>query len=129
MKKLTALMIATAMALPSAANAQNNARGHDSHAKAGVNVAAGKAKSNSGAKAKTKKIRSSNRSQRASYKAFARGDRFSRAKARNYSRISYRNYGRLSAPPRGYVWVRAGGDALLVRLSNNIVSRVVTGLF
>lgn len=61
---------------------------------------------------------------------FKKGERFSRARAANYRRLNYREHRRhLSAPPRGYVWVRAGDDALLVRLSNNLISRVVLDVF
>ena len=44
---------------------------------------------------------------------FAKGKRFSRSQAPNYRRVSYCENSRLSAPPSGYVWVRAGDDALL----------------
>ncbi|WP_417593098.1 RcnB family protein [Parasphingorhabdus sp.] len=60
---------------------------------------------------------------------FVKGQRFDRAKASNYRRIDYREHRQLSAPPRGYVWVRAGNDALLVRLSNNLISQIVVGIY
>jgi Ni/Co efflux regulator RcnB len=60
---------------------------------------------------------------------FAKGQRFDRSKASNYRRIDYRQHRQLSAPPRGYVWVRAGNDALLVRLSNNLIMRIVAGIY
>ncbi len=60
---------------------------------------------------------------------FAKGQRFDRSKASNYRRIDYRQHRQLSAPPRGYVWVRAGNDALLVRLSNNLIMRIVVGIY
>lgn len=61
--------------------------------------------------------------------SFKKGSRFSRSKAPNYRRVSYRESSRLSTPPSGYTWVRAGNDVLLVKLSNNIVARVVTNVF
>ena len=60
---------------------------------------------------------------------FTKGDRFERSRAQNYRRIDYRTQSRLSAPSRGFVWVRSGNDALLVRLSNNVVARVVNNVF
>lgn len=60
---------------------------------------------------------------------FAKGQRFERSKASNYRRIDYRQHRQLSAPSNGYVWVRAGNDALLVRLSNNLIVRIVAGIY
>ncbi|MBD3730232.1 MAG: RcnB family protein [Sphingomonadales bacterium] len=60
---------------------------------------------------------------------WSKGEKFSRAKAPNYSRVDYRRYRKLSAPPRGYVWVRSGEDALLVRLSDNVIRSVVGSVF
>ena len=60
---------------------------------------------------------------------FTTGEHFSRSRAPNYRRVSHRESNRLSAPPSGYVWVRSNHDALLVRLSNNVVTRIVTGVF
>ncbi len=60
---------------------------------------------------------------------FAKGQRFERSKASNYRRIDYRQHRQLSAPSNGYVWVRAGNDALLVRLSNNLIMRIVAGIY
>lgn len=60
---------------------------------------------------------------------FAKGQRFERSKASNYRRLDYRQHRQLSAPPRGYVWVRSGNDALLVRLSNNLIIRIVVGIY
>lgn len=56
-----------------------------------------------------------------------RGERFDRAKATNYRVISNPRTHGLQTAPRGYRWVQSGRDALLVRLSNNIISSVVTG--
>ncbi|WP_339827103.1 RcnB family protein [uncultured Parasphingorhabdus sp.] len=60
---------------------------------------------------------------------FAKGQRFERAKASNYRRVDYREHRQLSAPPRGYVWVRSGNDALLVRLSNNLIIQIVASIY
>jgi Ni/Co efflux regulator RcnB len=63
-----------------------------------------------------------------SYRNFRAGQRFDRRYARNYREVSdYRRY-RLAAPGRGYRWVRAGNDAVLIR-SNGYVTRVITGRF
>lgn len=60
---------------------------------------------------------------------FSKGERFERSRATNYRRVDYRQNRKLSAPPRNQVWVRSGSDALLVLLSNNIVQRVVPNAF
>jgi Ni/Co efflux regulator RcnB len=60
---------------------------------------------------------------------FAKGQRFDRHRAQHYARLDYRRYKRLSAPPRGYIWVRSGDDALLVRSSNNVILRVIDNVF
>lgn len=60
---------------------------------------------------------------------FKRGDRFDRSRAEYYRRLNYADYSRLTRPPRGYVWVRSGNDALMVRLADNIVTNVIDSLF
>ena len=55
-----------------------------------------------------------------------RGERFDRNKATNYRVISNPRAYKLKSAPKGYRWVQSGRDALLVRLSNNIISSVVT---
>lgn len=79
-------------------------------------------------KSNTRSSAASKQSNASAHK-FAKGHRFERPKAVNYRRIDYRENRKLSAPPRGYVWVRAGNDALLVRLSSNLISRIVYGIF
>ncbi len=56
-----------------------------------------------------------------------RGDRFDRNRASNYRVIGNPRAYKLQAAPKGYRWVQSGRDAVLVRLSNNIISLVVTG--
>ncbi|MGC4251526.1 MAG: RcnB family protein [Sphingobium sp.] len=58
-----------------------------------------------------------------------RGERFDRARATHYRVISNPRAYRLQNAPKGYRWVQSGRDALLVRLSNNIISAVVSGAF
>lgn len=60
---------------------------------------------------------------------FTKGERFDRNRAANYRRLDHRQMRQLSAPGRNQVWVRAGDDALLVSLSNNKVQRVVQNVF
>jgi len=55
---------------------------------------------------------------------FKRGERFHRAKATNYRVINNPRAYRLQPAPRGYRWVQSGRDALLVRLSNNVIVQV-----
>ncbi len=56
-----------------------------------------------------------------------RGERFDRNRATNYRVISNPRAYKLQSAPKGYRWVQSGRDAMLVRLSNNIISSVVTG--
>ncbi len=61
------------------------------------------------------------------YKAyqFKRGERFHRVQATNYRVINNPRVYRLQPAPKGYRWVQSGRDALLVRLSNNMIASVV----
>lgn len=63
------------------------------------------------------------------YKTFRKGDRFDRNHARNYQKVDYRRYRNVKAPPRGYQYVRAGNDLLLVGITSGIVSAVTPGIF
>ncbi|TRW14570.1 RcnB family protein [Glacieibacterium frigidum] len=54
-----------------------------------------------------------------------KGERFESRYARNYQVIgNYRTY-RLAAPPRGYRWVRANNDAVLVGITSGIIASVI----
>lgn len=108
MKKALSILAAVALALPGAAYAQGNANGHSN---------AEVARDNHGQQVS-----------RAAH-SFQRGEKFSRTQASNYRRVSYSENSRLSRPPSGQVWVRSGSDALLVRLSDNIVQQVVASVF
>jgi Ni/Co efflux regulator RcnB len=50
-----------------------------------------------------------------------------RRQARNYRQIDYRQYRGLRAPPRGYRYVQAGNDAVLVGVSSGIIAAIVAG--
>lgn len=54
-----------------------------------------------------------------------RGDRFDSRRAVNYRVIKNPRIYRLGNPPRGHRWVQSGRNAVLVRISNNIVASVV----
>lgn len=86
------------------------------------------ASSNSRSDKSSTNSRSSSSSNQASH-SMKVGQRFSRSKAPHYRRVSHKEHSKLSSPPRGYVWVRAGKDALLVRLYNNKVKRIVGSIF
>jgi Ni/Co efflux regulator RcnB len=59
-----------------------------------------------------------------------RGDRFDRRYVRYYRPVYYNDYRhRLYAPPRGYHWVRADNDALLIGVTSGIVSAIVSNAF
>lgn len=57
------------------------------------------------------------------------GDRFDRRAAPDYIRVVHVEHYGLQPPPRGHVWVRSGSDALLVRLSGNLVVTIRPGVF
>ncbi len=49
---------------------------------------------------------------------------------RHYRPVYYTDYRhRLYAPPRGYHWVRADDDALLIGVTSGIVSAIVSNAF
>ncbi|AKM08872.1 RcnB family protein [Croceicoccus naphthovorans] len=63
-------------------------------------------------------------------RSWRRGDRFDRRYVRTYRPVYYRDYrSRLYAPPRGYRWVRADNDALLIGITSGIVSAIVSNAF
>lgn len=67
--------------------------------------------------------------QHAQSRNWNQGDRFDRHYAPHYARVVYvERYG-LAPPPPDQVWVRSGFDALLVRLSDNVVVAISPGVF
>ncbi|NCP24480.1 MAG: RcnB family protein [Erythrobacter sp.] len=118
MKKFISIALALALAFPTAAVAQDRKERNNRVERTQNNE-----------RSSSNEQRSDSRQQSSKSHKFAKGERFDRSRAQNYSRVNYRNYSGLSAAPRGYTWVRAGDDALLVRLSNNVVTRVVGGVF
>lgn len=61
---------------------------------------------------------------------WSRGDRFDRRYVRYYRPVYYTDYRHsLYAPPRGYRWVRADDDALLIGVTSGIVSAIVSNAF
>ncbi|MDR7103756.1 RcnB family protein [Croceicoccus sp. BE223] len=59
-----------------------------------------------------------------------RGERFDRRYVRYYRPVYYTDYRHsLYAPPRGYRWVRADDDALLIGITSGIVSAIVSNAF
>lgn len=66
--------------------------------------------------------------QKQSYKTFRKGDKFNRNYAKNYQVVDYRKYKKLPAPKRGYRYVRAGNDVLLIGTSSFKVYAVYSGL-
>ena len=119
MKKVIATLLATALILPVAAQAQPMQRNND-HAQS-----ARYAQQNRG---NERRPQAAPPRQQQAHR-FARGERFDRNRSSNYRRLDYRQVRRLSAPGRNQVWVRSGDDALLVSLNNNKVQRVVQNVF
>jgi len=56
-----------------------------------------------------------------------KGYRVSAAERRRFSNVNdYRRY-RLAPPPRGYRWVRADNDYLLIGVTSGIISSIIAG--
>ena len=70
------------------------------------------------------------RNDRMQYRSdWRRGERFDYRRAHNYRVINnYRAY-RLRTPPRGYHYVRAGNDAVLVGVTSGIIAGIIAGAF
>ena len=152
MKKIFAALLATALIIPGAAYAQSgqgnnqaqptrsqnersdrddrddrNGRGEPEQRNESRGNANGPDRSNANSQQRPNNANSSHA--RTDRHRFERGDHFDRSRASNYRRVNYTENRRLTAPPRGHVWVRSGDDALLVRLSNNLVTNIVTSIF
>jgi len=128
MKKVIATLLAAALIVPGAAQAQNrdpNERPPSAQQRA---PSAQQARQNDNDRGRQQAAPALRKRQPQVHR-FTRGERFDRSRATNYSRIDYRQYRKLSAPGRNQVWVRSGSDALLVLLSNNMIQRVVRGAF
>ena len=104
MKKIFAVLLtATVLAAPFAAQAQDWRHGPDRHR---------------GPVVEKKVIIKKHR--------WVRGHRMTPAERRRMAEIrDYRRY-RLSAPPRGYRWVRADNDFLLVGIASGVISSIIT---
>ncbi|OHV76661.1 RcnB family protein [Rhizobium sp. LCM 4573] len=58
---------------------------------------------------------------------WSKGHRMTAAERRRMAEIrDYRRY-RLSAPPRGYRWVKADNDFLLVGITSGIIASIIAG--
>jgi Ni/Co efflux regulator RcnB len=56
-----------------------------------------------------------------------KGYRVNASERRRFSNLNdYRRY-RLAPPPRGYRWVRADNDFLLIGITNGVISNVIVG--
>ena len=125
MKKLTALLIATAMVFPAAAANAKSAE----HSRTQVTHMVTK-DTRGHSHAKTAKTKKTSKTVMVASPRFSKGQRFDRKRAVSYQVVDYRvNRTKLRAAPRGYSWVRSGRDVYLVRNSNGIVASVVTGIF
>ena len=126
MKKVIATLLAAALIVPGAAQAQNR----NSNDRPPAAQQAGKNENDRGRQQTTpsRQQTTPSRQQQQAHR-FNQGERFDRSRATNYSRIDYKQNRKLSAPGRNQVWVRSGSDALLVLLSSNIIQRVVSGAF
>ncbi|MDE1158413.1 MAG: RcnB family protein [Neorhizobium sp.] len=102
-KTVLALIAATVLAAPFAAQAQD--RGFDPHHRGPVVV-------------EKKRV--------VVTKRWERGHRVSVQDRRRFSEVrDYRRY-RLSSPPRGYHWVRADNQYLLIGVTSGLISSIIT---
>ncbi|TYC91871.1 RcnB family protein [Novosphingobium sp. BW1] len=118
MNKLVATLLGVALSFPLATAPAIAAPGHESTRSVEM---PGKAKYMKKAGAKNAPAKS--------YTTFRKGDRFEQARARNYQSVDYRRFRKLPAPKRGYRYVRAGNDVLLIGTSSHKVFRVYGGLY
>jgi len=119
MKRMIATLLAAALIVPGAAQAQSSNRNDRAPA-----AQQGRQNDNDRGRQQAAPARQQQQAHR-----FRQGERFDRNRATNYSRVDYRQNRKLSAPGRNQVWVRSGSDALLVLLSSNLIQRVVANAF
>jgi len=123
MKKVIVTLLAAALIVPGAAQAQTLNRSSNERT-----PSAHQARQNDNDRGRQQTAPPRQQPQKQVHR-FSRGERFDRSRAINYRRIDYRQNRKLSAPARNQVWVQSGSDALLVLLSNNIIQRVVVNAF
>jgi Ni/Co efflux regulator RcnB len=128
MKKFVRIAVVIALISPVSSLAQEREIRKDRNGHGPEAVAAPRKTTNAHQAKQPEKEKAPRQTKETSHK-FSTGQRFERSRAVNYRRVDHREHARLSPPPRGYTWVRAGNDALLVRLSNNIVTRIVTDIY
>ncbi|MED5544013.1 MAG: RcnB family protein [Pseudomonadota bacterium] len=121
MNKLAATLLGASLALP-LAGAPALAAPQHGHAPTA------KSQTRHGAPAPAKYVKKAKASPK-SYKSFRKGDRFDQAHARNYQIVDYKRFRKLPAPKRGYRYVRAGNDVLLIGTSSYKVFQVYGGVF
>ncbi|MCJ2178109.1 RcnB family protein [Novosphingobium album (ex Hu et al. 2023)] len=116
MKTLTATLLAAALALPGlsapAMAQQPKPQQHEQQKP----------------QAQSQKKATAKPAQKQTYKTFRKGEKFEQRYARNYQVIDYRKYKKLPAPKRGYRYVRAGSDVLLIGTTTFKIYAVYSGL-
>ena len=125
MKKLMMVLAATTMAVAPLATASAEAA---PRYKSEKTVKVKKGKNNTRAvvtKRTTVQPRYAQKVQKQQTRKWSKGQRFDRRYAVNYMVVNNpRAYGLYNAP-RGYQWVRSNRDLVLIRTSNNYISRVI----
>jgi len=126
MKKVIATLLAAALVVPAAAQAQSANR--DNRA---PYAQQDRRNDNDRGRPQAAPVRRQQATpvRRPQVQRFNQGQRFDRSRATNYARLNYRQNRQLRAPGRNQVWVRAGNEALLVSLNNNVIQRVVRNAF
>ena len=118
MKKFTAALLAAALALPGMAAPAMAQQQHSTQQHSSQTQNHGTTVSKTAKKTSTK----------TSYKTFKKGEKFDKSKAKSYQVVDYRKYSKLPAPKKGYRYVRAGNDVLLIGTTSLKVYMVYSGL-
>jgi Ni/Co efflux regulator RcnB len=127
MKKIAAAIVAMSMGFSAAVLADPSHGRHDKHG----GPHHGKQKGNSHRGGPAKHFDDGGRDRRADMRGagpdhgWHRGDRMpSQYRGRQYVVDDWRGH-RLTAPPRGYHWVQAGGDYVLVAIATGIIASLI----
>ena len=138
MKKLTAILLASALAFPAAASARPADNDRSTVTRTVVTATSGKHDNRRGqnvrvaerTKAQTSRQRAATTQRVATGQRFTTGQRFDRNRATSYQVVDYRvNQRQLRRPPNGYTWVRSGRDVYLIKKSDRRIARIVRGIF
>lgn len=132
MNKLTALLLASALAFPAAASARSADQDRPSVTRTTVVTTNGQhnaPRATPVGVVKRTTVATQHHNTRSTTR-FAKGQKFDRNRAVSYQVVDYRtNRAKLHRPPSGYNWVRSGRDVYLIKRSNGLIAHVALGIF